>query len=67
MKQLFRRFLLLFGKKHFRVQVENGFKYRVEYKVLFGNEYITYKTLPPIEFKDREPVLPFDFSVPVGG
>ncbi|QTA89743.1 hypothetical protein [Desulfonema magnum] len=67
MKQLLNRFLLLFSKKHFKVQVEGCFKYRVEYKVLFGNEYVIYKTLPPIGLSRGDVELPFDFSLPVNG
>ncbi|OQX23314.1 MAG: hypothetical protein BWK80_26615 [Desulfobacteraceae bacterium IS3] len=60
MKILF-KFLLLFGKKYCRIEIEGGFKYRIEYKVLFGNEYIIRKTLPPICLSDKNIELPFDF------
>jgi hypothetical protein len=61
MKTLCCKFLLLFAKKYYRIEVEDGFKYRIEYKVLFGNEYIIRKTLPPISFDDKRVELPFDF------
>ena len=61
MKNFLNRFLLLFGKKHSRIQVEGSFRYRVDYKTLFGNEYIVYKSLPPIHFGGKSgPKLPFD-------
>lgn len=63
MKTLFNKFLLLFGKKYYRVEIKDGFKYRVEYKMLFGNEYVIHKTLPPICLNDKSVELPFDFSV----
>lgn len=59
MKKLLGNFLLLFGKKHSRFQVEGCFNYRVDYKVLFGNEYILYKTLPPVHFNNEAAELPF--------
>jgi len=63
MKRLFNKFLLLFGKKRSKVQVEGCFRYKVEYKVLFGNEYVIYKTLPPIDFTSGNVKLPFVISI----
>ncbi len=63
MKKLFNRLLLLFGKKRYRVQTENGFKYKVVYKLLLGHEYIIHKTLAPIAFHSGNVELPFmDFQ-----
>ncbi len=61
MKKLFNKFLLLFGKKRSRVEVEGCFRYKIEYKMLFGNEYILYKALPAIDLTGGVK-LPFDFS-----
>jgi len=63
MKRIFRKFLLLFGKTQSKIQIEGHFKYRIKYKILFGNEYVIYKALPPIDFTAGSAKLPFDFSV----
>jgi len=61
MKKILNKFLLLFGKRQCRTEVQGCFRYRVEYKILFGNEHIIRKSLPPIAFGSTNVELPFDF------
>lgn len=60
MKTLFNRFLLFFGRTRTRIQAQGGVRYRIEYKILFGREYILHKTVPPIRFTAEGAELPFD-------
>jgi len=61
MKQILNRFLLFFRRTRTRIQVQGGVRYRIEYKVLFGNEHILRKTVPPIRLTADDAEFPFLF------